>query len=240
MFITKRGDLTLLGKITFSIPGLWSCSFLSAFIAELFFCTRIWIVGRRMKANARFFVIPVLLLALLQICSGIAEGIVMAKSKFYTDLSMNMEFLLKTTAIQGAAAVLADIVISATLVYIFNSNRTGLASTNSMINKLITYAINRAVATSFCAFMAVILYYFCSGTLYFLIAFYGTTHLYVLSAVSMLTSREYLRDQAEPSFHVTHLEMSTGSAVEDATNSDLSGPTKHGFDEEKHITPSSS
>ncbi|KAF9523282.1 hypothetical protein CPB83DRAFT_697189 [Crepidotus variabilis] len=182
-FITKHGDLALLDQIVFSVPGIWLCSYFSAFVAQSFFCSRIWHVGSRMKNRARFFIIPALLLSLLQLGTGTAQASIMYIDKTYSKLSMNTTLLIQTTAIQGVATALSDIIISATLCYIFNANRSPMGRTNSMINKLITYTINRALATSFCAVSSVILFYFCSGTYYFMIPLFATTHFYLISAI---------------------------------------------------------
>jgi len=48
----------------------------------------------------------------------------------------------------GAAAIFSDIMIAATLCIILDHNRTGFENTNTLINKLIIYAINRCILTS--------------------------------------------------------------------------------------------
>ncbi|KAF9529830.1 hypothetical protein CPB83DRAFT_851647 [Crepidotus variabilis] len=227
-FVTKGGQMVLLDEIMFSVPGAWMCGYLAAFFAEGYFCTRIWIAGERMNSRARYAVIPVTLLAFIHISAGLAQVIVMGTSHTYSKMTMRTNLLLETTAVQGAGAALADIIISATLCYIFHTNRSGLGRTNSMINKLITYAIIRAIATSFSAVMAVILYYFCSGTYYFMIPLFACTHLYLISAVSMLTSREGIREQGDPSFHVSNLEMSTTKGSIIINGSEMSSHTTSG------------
>jgi len=85
----------------------------------------------------------------------------------------------ETTAIQGAATAISDIIISATFIYLFRSQRSGHArwpayrlvyyrldfvnrgalfsKTDTLLNKMIKYAVNRAVVTSFCAVAGVML-----------------------------------------------------------------------------------
>ena len=84
-----------------------------------------------------------------------------------------------TTAIQGGATAICDIIVSVAFIYLFRSQRSGHArwvayhliycildfanvvlcfsKTNTLINKMIKYAVNRAVATSFCAVAGVLL-----------------------------------------------------------------------------------
>ncbi|KAF9526362.1 hypothetical protein CPB83DRAFT_896199 [Crepidotus variabilis] len=229
LFITKHGNEALLDVIVFSVTGRWLTGYLTAFFAQVFFCCCIWDVGRRMATRARFLVVPAVAFALMSIGAGVGQTSIMITSRFYTKLTMRTGILLKTTAIQGAGAVAADLIISSTLCYIFHSHRSTLKSTNSMINKLITYAINRAIATSVCAVLSVALYFSASGTYYFLLPLLANTNLYLISAVSMLTSREGLREQADPSFHLTNLELSTAAGGQNASHSDTSAHTTSGL-----------
>jgi Family of unknown function (DUF6534) len=48
----------------------------------------------------------------------------------------------------GIAAVLSDIIIAVALCVLLGSNRSSFDDTNSMINKLIVFAINRCILTS--------------------------------------------------------------------------------------------
>lgn len=49
----------------------------------------------------------------------------------------------------GVFAVLSDIVIAATLVVLLRRNRSEFEDTNSLIKRLIVYAVNRCVLTSY-------------------------------------------------------------------------------------------
>ena len=48
----------------------------------------------------------------------------------------------------GVAAVLSDIIIAVALCVLLGSNRSSFDDTNSLINKLIVFAINRCILTS--------------------------------------------------------------------------------------------
>ncbi|KAF9532726.1 hypothetical protein CPB83DRAFT_579373 [Crepidotus variabilis] len=75
----------------------------------------------------------------------------------YSQMAKKTPFLVSTTIVQGSGAALSDKVISARLCWIFHKNKSEITKhflnitsnyrTNSMINDLITYAINRAIAT---------------------------------------------------------------------------------------------
>ncbi|KAF6748599.1 hypothetical protein DFP72DRAFT_916395 [Ephemerocybe angulata] len=211
-FILNFGKPERFNIIVFSAPLGFICSYVTAFVAQLFFATRIWIASQHFGPQFRLPVIPVILLACLQFGAGVAQTSLMFESGTYERLNLKTITLIETTCIQGASAALCDIIITATLCWIFRSHRTGIARTNTLVEKLSIYAINRAAATSVAVLLDVFLYYFCSGTYYFLIPLLVSTHLYVLSAVTVLTTREGLREDIEGSFHISHLVMSHGQS----------------------------
>ncbi|KAF8987174.1 hypothetical protein BDQ17DRAFT_1415001 [Cyathus striatus] len=106
-------------------------------------------------------------------------------------------------AIQGGGTAACDVLITIILVYIFHA-------TNTAAHRLFTYALNRAAATrflnigiSFCAILTVFLYYYASGTYYFMIPALASTHLNVISIVSLISSRSSLRDKINSSISLS-------------------------------------
>ncbi|TFK21404.1 hypothetical protein FA15DRAFT_658329 [Coprinopsis marcescibilis] len=234
-FITKFGRQELFNEIVSSVTLEFLFVYITAFIAQIFFATRIWQVCQRLGKVPRLVVVPVhfqVILAIMQLCAGIAQVTLMIKSKLYTTLDHETPTLIKVTAIQGVAAAVCDILITCALCWAFKSHRSGTRRTNTLIDRLIVYAINRAAATSICALLHVLLYYFASGTFYFLIPFEVSTHLYVISVVTVLTSRESLRQEMDNSFHLSDLIISNrseasaqGSSTADNQNGTASLPT---------------
>ncbi|KAH9483417.1 hypothetical protein JR316_0002883 [Psilocybe cubensis] len=55
------------------------------------------------------------------------------------------------------ASLGCDVLISATLCWMFHAHRSGMKRSNSIINKLIIFAINRAIAMSLCSALTVAL-----------------------------------------------------------------------------------
>lgn len=204
-FILNFGKPERFNIIVFSAPLEFLCSYVVAFIAQLFFASRIWIASKHFGPKYRLPVIPILLLAVLQFGSGVAQTTIMYRAGTYERLNLKTISLIQTTCIQGASAALCDVIITGTLCWIFRTHRTGITRTNNLVEKLSIYAINRAAATSIAVLLDVFLYYFCSGTYYFLVPLLISTHLYVISAVTVLTTREGLREDIEGSFHISHL-----------------------------------
>ncbi|KAF5335241.1 hypothetical protein D9757_015214 [Collybiopsis confluens] len=80
-----------------------------------------------------------------------------------------------------------------TLCYILKEAKSGVRRTDGMIDKMILYAINRGVATSLCALLNLILFVSVPNTFIFMIPLVPSCQLYVISVVSMLTTRGALR-----------------------------------------------
>ncbi|KIJ35378.1 hypothetical protein M422DRAFT_262338 [Sphaerobolus stellatus SS14] len=216
-FIIKSGNPDLLDEIVLSVPGKFACAYLTVFVAQMSVLLEPNLVCQSLGSRLRFFIIPVLLLALLQI----RVALILATSGTYSKLSSRTGLLVPLTTIQGVVAAVCDILITIALCCVFHSHRSGLKRTDSLVNRLIIYAINRAIATSVCALFTPFLYYFFSGTRYFtsLVPMLANTHLYVISAVSILTSREGLRQEVNQAINFSDMGMNnTTSDVVNAKN----------------------
>ncbi|KIJ40055.1 hypothetical protein M422DRAFT_257125 [Sphaerobolus stellatus SS14] len=213
-----------------SVPGENACTYLNAFVAQLFFASRIWSVSKSLHSRVRLMAVPVYskLASTIDLLGHHGsffrfneDGLnalvsIEAISKTFSNLTLKTGTLITVTTLQGATAAACDILISISLCYVLHSHRSGIKRTDSLINRMMIYAINRGIATSICALLGVILYCFVSGTYYFLIPLLATTHLYVISAVSILTLRESLREEINQSFHLSDLYTNTSRS--DATD----------------------
>ncbi|KAG2003819.1 hypothetical protein CC2G_004392 [Coprinopsis cinerea AmutBmut pab1-1] len=231
-FITKFGRQELLNEIVPSVtieflfvPSSHNASLQRGY-GKVCFMANTYVeaadtveVGKHFGFKFQWLTIPVIALAFLQLGAGIAQVSLMIKSKLYSTLDQHTATLVKVTTMQGVAAAICDILITVVLCWAFHSHRSGTRRTNSLVDKLIIYAINRGSATSICALLNVLLYYFASGTFYFLIPLQATTHFYVISAVTVLTSREGLRQEMDNSFHLSDLIVSNRSEAQTATSS---------------------
>ncbi|TEB21901.1 hypothetical protein FA13DRAFT_86846 [Coprinellus micaceus] len=196
----------------FSIPGKTACIILTSFVSQLFYAARIWKLGATFSSPLRYSVIPILGLALTQLGGGMIQVVVMARLNSYTELREQVYLTIRSMYIHGSTSAACDILITAVLVFILRT--TGVDTTRrtrNLVHKLVVYAINRGIVTSFLALSSILLYDFASGTMYYLIPFSAVTHVYVISVVSMLTAREGLREAMDRPFHLSDL-MTTNPA----------------------------
>ncbi|KIJ44969.1 hypothetical protein M422DRAFT_251597 [Sphaerobolus stellatus SS14] len=173
-------------------------------------------VSKSLRSRVRLMAVPVILLGLLQMGAGLALVSIEVISKTFSSLRSRRSVLRKVIILQGAATAACDILISISLCYVLHSHRSGIKRTDSLINRMIIYAINRGIATSICALMGAFLYYFAPSTYYYVIPQLANAYLYVISAVSILTLREGLREEINQSFHLS--DLYTDPSRSDATN----------------------
>ncbi|KIJ45010.1 hypothetical protein M422DRAFT_30178 [Sphaerobolus stellatus SS14] len=208
-FIISAGNPVLMDRISFSVLGANACTYLIAFVAQLFLASRIWSVSKSLHSRVCFMAVPVILLGLLQMGAGLAVVSNEATSKTFSGLGSRIDLVREVIILQGAATAACDILISISLCYVLHSHRSGIKRTDSLINRMIIYAINRGIVTSICALLGAFLYYFTPDTYAFLIPSLANAYLYVISAISILTLREGLREEINQSFHLSDLDTIT-------------------------------
>ncbi|KAF8990154.1 hypothetical protein BDQ17DRAFT_1414158 [Cyathus striatus] len=203
-FILKFGRKELF-DITVSTLGKYVGIYLTAFVAQIFYATRIWNLTGRLAKHYQLLTYPVVLLSLLQVASGIALIVLMGNMKTTSNLILISSIAFKMIVLQGVSAAACDVAIAASFSFIFQSNRSGINSrTHSLLSKFIIYAINRAAATSICALLTVLLYHYLLGAFCYMIPLLLNTHLYVISVISVLTARGSLQEE-DHSFRLTDI-----------------------------------
>ncbi|KAF8990159.1 hypothetical protein BDQ17DRAFT_1547325 [Cyathus striatus] len=184
-----------LDVITRSAMGKYVGVYLTAFVAQLFYATRIWTVTGHLTKQYRLLTYPVVILSFIQVLSGIAQIFFMGYVKTFLKLGYISYITFKLLAVQGGSTAACDVAITASFSLIFYNNRSGIKShTHSLLNKFILYAMNRAAATRF---------HYLSGTYSYMIPLLLNTHLYVISVVSVLTARGSMRE--DYSFHLSNM-----------------------------------
>ncbi|KAJ7067516.1 hypothetical protein C8F01DRAFT_1247882 [Mycena amicta] len=157
--------------------------FLSIFVAQAHFARCIF---QLMQKN---FILPgfILLFALAAFGAGLGQVIQAIGLKFYSNLGATS----LTSNLQAAFALAADLLITIGLCWRLNSGRTGMQSTNRVINFLVMTAVNRGVFTMCFATLDIILFCVKPGTFYFMIGFLISDKLYMNSLLAILNTRQY-------------------------------------------------
>ncbi|KAK0462098.1 uncharacterized protein EV420DRAFT_1666255 [Desarmillaria tabescens] len=148
--------------------------YMVSFISQCFFTTRIWILTHKWYLAG-----PIAILALINIIAGITQTTLSGIGGTFSNL-INTE---KVTSLQASATAACDLLITATLCWILNKKRTGIKTTDTLLDNLIILAINRGAVTSLAALFNLILFVWRLGAMIFMIPLLPSCQFYVLSVV---------------------------------------------------------
>ncbi|KAF5378576.1 hypothetical protein D9615_007127 [Tricholomella constricta] len=169
-----------------------------AFLVHVFFTVRIFHLSSR---RVKMWLTPLIsLLVVAHLCFGIETVVFLFIKK---ELSKLPEITMFAAMPFALFAVLSDIFIAAALCILLHGSRTGFRRTNTLVNTLMVYAINRCVLTSVVAVAEVIAFAASPHSLWFLAIDFVVGKLYANSLLAHLNSRQSLR--GGNSIHSVHM-----------------------------------
>jgi hypothetical protein len=193
--------------------------YLSALIVQLYFAYSIYKfqkVTSGRKILAIISIVAIIALVLVEFGAGLAQTVITERLGSFTKLQSTASI----TSLQSASALACDVIITFTLVMILDGNRSGMSSTNSMLNTLIKYAINRGALTSACALINLVLFVSVPGTFWFFIGLVLSSKLYMNSMLATLNTRHYIIEKGAANWN------SVGSST--AASRPYTSSGKHG------------
>ncbi|EIM83304.1 uncharacterized protein STEHIDRAFT_141116 [Stereum hirsutum FP-91666 SS1] len=186
--VTGHDDPTILltlykPLIAQAVPGA-----LVALFVQLFFVWRIWKLS-----NGAWYGYPITgFLAVLTVASFAVLITYFVKAVALDTVPELSEIETLTTTANVIAAV-TDIAISCAIIFMLNRARTGFRTTNSMINRLVTFSLNTGLVTSVDALIAAITLKVWPNTYIYMLFYLMLGRLYTNSLMATLNSREYIR-----------------------------------------------
>ncbi|KAJ7362557.1 hypothetical protein DFH08DRAFT_1073669 [Mycena albidolilacea] len=184
--ILLYGNLEAENTIFYEANVMLCSVYVVEFTAQIFYASRIWILTKR---DWRYTA-PVVLLALCQFVAGLVQTVEVAKVHLYTKLQAATGPISST---QSGATLACDLTITAILCYVLRKSRSGIRRTDSAVDRMIIFALNRGAMTSIWALLQLIFFVGMPGTFVFMMFILPSSQLYVISVCSMLISRESLR-----------------------------------------------
>lgn len=188
------------------VDGTWTLfmsltvNILLAFIVQLFFTHRIFLLCSPQK---RWWVTGMIGVCVVAHFSfGMNTVVNLFKKKAFVRLK---EISFSSAVPFGVFAILSDILIAVALCVLLDSNRSSFEDTNSIINKLIIFAINRCILTSAVAIVETIVFSVLPNSFYSFAIDFVIGKLYANSLLAVLNSRS----RAEPRHDYGSTEMST-------------------------------
>ncbi|TFK37070.1 hypothetical protein BDQ12DRAFT_221129 [Crucibulum laeve] len=188
--IDNFGNFPALLIINWEDSAQLMAGYLSAFIVQMYFAYCIYALDKK-KLVAPLLIVT---LALLEIGAAITQTVKTVQLGSFILLDSTKAI----TSLQSGAAVACDIVITFSLVNTLDNHKTGIKSTNSMLNMLMINAINRGMLTAVCAALNLILFLALPGQFYFFVGLLLSSKLYMNSALATLNTRQHILSKAYP------------------------------------------
>ncbi|KAH9853202.1 hypothetical protein C2E23DRAFT_133010 [Lenzites betulinus] len=184
--VTQYGNPQALLHLTTSYLAEVFFNYITSFLVQGFFVVRIW----RLSGQNVTLVTPIALLVLGSFATGLVYGIkgVLLISSFNTASKLKNLWII----FNGLAAA-ADVVIAVVLCAILHKSRTGFARTNTLINRLIMFAVNTGLLTSVCACLSLITVIVLPNTFVYIFFFFIIGRLFTISLLATLNARKDLR-----------------------------------------------
>ncbi|KZT01833.1 uncharacterized protein LAESUDRAFT_686263 [Laetiporus sulphureus 93-53] len=198
--------------LPFEIEYVFSA--ITTLVVQCYYMLQIWRLLRK-----KWYNLPMTIIIVLTAVVSCACGLWLACITIQVPQLPAVFIHVKIPAtVEPVLGLTADIYITVTLIWALNGERTGFKHTNTLINRLIMYAVNRGIMTALVQFLHLVTFVACSGDVFYWALFhYPGTKLYINSAIAIrLNARHYLRSNGK--FY-----LSTGLYMEDIPMNVLDG-----------------
>ncbi|TEB22646.1 hypothetical protein FA13DRAFT_1740710 [Coprinellus micaceus] len=189
--ITNWGKPEILGKI---IEVLFNG--LTALLVQSFLTMRVWKLSNKsiiLTGLISLFVIGEFVFTAIAL--GFETFLELKKARSQYISSLYAPALSRTV---NALAAAGDVVIAVALCVILHRSRTGFHRSDSMINRLIVFAVNTGVLTSLCAVASLISISVSGDTFIYIGFFFCIGRLYTNSLLATLNARKMIRGASDP------------------------------------------
>jgi len=161
------------------------------FIVRSVYTRRIWFLSNILGATnqeGRLLAVVISLFSLAQLVIGLGLCVLTFVVKRFEELPK----YLVPISVQLSCAVAADLLITSALVYIYDSSRTGMRNSNSMLNTLILWSMNTGLITGMFELLSLLTWVSMPNRLIFIIFHLVVGKLYTSSLLAMINGRETL------------------------------------------------
>jgi len=187
--ITNFGNYPSLEKLVWSILVEVIFNGLTAFLVQSFLTVRVWRLSNR---NTWLTALAVTLVIGEFACVIAFTGMSLRLRTF-----VELARLKPLSVTVNALAAASDVLIAATLCTLLHRSRTGFHRSDTMINKLILFAVNTGCFTSLCAVASLISIVVAGGTFLYIAFFFCIGRLYSNSLLATLNARDMIRGAAD-------------------------------------------
>ncbi|KAI0723430.1 hypothetical protein C8Q76DRAFT_395199 [Earliella scabrosa] len=192
--------MTMLNK-TIVVEVLFN-GFTGLFV-QSFFALRVY----RLSEKRLYLFIPVALLVAAEFGVSVAYTI----RAFSLNTFMDLTALRALSICMNVFAAAADVLIAAILCTLLHTSRTNFARSNTLINKLIIFAVNTGLLTSVCACISLITFFTLPNSFVYICFYFLIGRLYSNSLMATLNARKSLREASSHDASVSLREMQPAS-----------------------------
>ncbi|KAI0065249.1 hypothetical protein BV25DRAFT_1913863 [Artomyces pyxidatus] len=154
-----------------------------SFIAQMFFIEKIYLLSRSKLIGG--------ILTLLSLTAWVLGLTIMAI--VFADNVLNNPLMAKVNIGQKTLSTLIEVLVAAGMCYLFSSRQTGAKSTDSMLQRLIIFALSRGVVMSVIQICYTIVVFSYPNQLYWVIFHFMLGKLSCNSVLASLNVREIMR-----------------------------------------------
>ncbi|KAF9059114.1 hypothetical protein BDP27DRAFT_1302891 [Rhodocollybia butyracea] len=190
-FVNNFGNASTIFMVTWLDSAQLLAGYLSAFIVQSYFAWCLFLLNKKQKKVT----LLIMALALAQIGAGLAQTINIT----VLGTLLKIEATKPALIFQSAATLSCDAVITIALYLTLRSKRTGMDSTNTLLQKLTVIAVNRGAFTTLGAAVNMTLFLALPGTFYYLLGLMTSSKLYLNSMLATLNTRQHIKQTAHDS-----------------------------------------
>ncbi|KIL62133.1 hypothetical protein M378DRAFT_166117 [Amanita muscaria Koide BX008] len=187
--IKNFGNYPALENIVWSLIVEVIFNGLTALLVQSFLANRVW----RLSNRNIWITGLVAILIVGEFVSVVVFLGLSVRFRTFTELAT-----LKSLSVTiNALAAAGDVLIAVTLCILLHRSRTGFHRSNTMINKLIMFAVNTGCFTSLCALASLISITVAGTTFFYIAFFFSIGRLYSNSLLATLNARDMIRNATD-------------------------------------------
>ncbi|KAI0366389.1 hypothetical protein BV20DRAFT_653179 [Pilatotrama ljubarskyi] len=202
--VTEYGNPTALTLLSKSIIVEVFFNAFTGLFVQSFFAARIW----KLSGGKLYLVIPVVLIA-----GEFAVAMAYSIKALYLNTFMDLVQIKGLSISINAFAAAGDVTIAAILCTILHFSRTGFSKSNTLINRLMVFAVNTGLLTSVCACLSLITILSLPNTFVYICFFFLVGRLYSNSLMATLNARKSLREASSGELSVSLRDMQPAASA---------------------------
>ncbi|KAL1659300.1 hypothetical protein GGG16DRAFT_110514 [Schizophyllum commune] len=190
--IANYGSAVTIGELVWSLLVEVYFNGFTGFLVQGFLALRIW----RLSNKNVWLTSIVCVFIFAEFCCCL----------IFASLSLHLNTFAELAELQGlsvsvnALAAAGDVLIAIILCTLLHRSRTGFSRSDTIINKLIIFAVNTGMLTSLCAVGSLISITVAGNTFWYIAFFFCMGRLYTNSLLATLNARKAIRSSADGAY----------------------------------------